>query len=315
MIKKIGVLTSGGDSPGMNTAIYNIVKTGIKNNFEIYGIYDGYKGLYNNKIKLLKYKKILNIHNKGGTILGSSRFPELKEYKIREKIIKNINKKIEALIVIGGEGSYIGAEKLMKMNLPCITIPGTIDNDIYGTDYTIGCFTALNTIVECIDKIEDTNLSHKRISIIEVMGKKCGFLALSSALASSCKYVIIPEIHFEEKKLINKVKKKINKGINNLIIIITENICNIHNISKKIEKYTKKETRAISLGHIQRGGNPSPMDRILAKRMGYFAIQLIKKKQFGYNIGIKNQKIIKYRFVDNKKNNINKINKEFIKII
>ncbi len=316
MKKKIGILTSGGDSPGMNTIIYSIVKKSLQNKFIVYGIYDGYKGLYKNKIKLLNYKDISNIYNKGGTLLGSSRFPEMKNYEIRKKMIKKINNKnIDILIIIGGEGSYIGAKELIKMNLPCITIPGTIDNDIYGTDYTVGCFTALNTIVKNIDKIKDTTTSHKRISIIEVMGKKCGYLAISSALSCSCEHIIIPEIKFKKSILIKNIKNNLNKGKKNLIIVITENIYDIKKLSEFIEKKTKKETRSTSLGHIQRGGCPIFTDRILAHRMGNFAIELIKKNKFNYSIGIKNEKIIKYKFKKKKQKKIKTIQKKLLKLI
>ncbi len=296
MIKNIGILTSGGDAPGMNTLIFNLVKLGIKNNFRLYGIYNGFYGLYNKKIKLLNKKKILNISNTGGTFLKSSRFLKLKNYEIRKKIVKNIKKKIDVLIVIGGEGSYKGASKLNNMNLPCITIPGTIDNDIPGTEYTIGYFTALENIIRAIDNIKDTCLSHNRICILEVMGRKCGNLALSSALACSCDITIIPEIKFNKKKIIKKIiQKNKNNIIDNNIIIITENIYNIKKLAIEIEKKTKIETRAISLGHIQRGGRPIALDRIIAYKMGHYAIKLIKKNKLGQCIGIKNGKIISYK--------------------
>ncbi len=311
MIKKIGILTSGGDSPGMNTFIYNIVKMCSKENFHVYGIFNGFKGLKNNEIKLLNNTDISYILNTGGTFLKSSRFSELKDYKTRKKIIKKIKNKIDILIVIGGEGSYKGALKLNNMNLPCITIPGTIDNDIYGTDYTLGYFTALENIIKAIDNLKDTSLSHNRISILEVMGRKCGNLALSASLACSCKYVIIPEIPFKKNKLIKNI---INNNIkDNNIIIITENICNIKKLAIKIEKKTKIETRSTSLGHIQRGGKPVAYDRILAFKMALHALKLIKENQLGQCIGIKNEKIINYKLKKNIKKN--KINNNLFKLI
>ncbi len=297
MIKNIGILTSGGDSPGMNTLIFNLVKLSIKNNFNIFGIYQGFYGLYNKKIKLLNNKKSLNnISNTGGTFLKSSRFPELKNYKIRKKIIKNIKKKIDVLIVVGGEGSYKGALELNKMNLPCITIPGTIDNDIYGTEYTIGYFTALENITKAIDNLKDTSESHNRIFILEVMGRKCGKLALASSLACSCNLTITPEKKIKKKEIIKKIiQYNKNNIINNKIIIITENIYNIKKLAIEIEKKTKIETRSVSLGHIQRGGKPVALDRIMAYKMGLHAIKLIKKNKLGQSIGIKNNKIINYK--------------------
>ncbi len=295
MIKKIGILTSGGDSPGMNTFIFNIVKLCIKNNFLIYGIYNGFYGLYKNKIKLLNKKNLSNIWNIGGTFLKSSRFTKLKNIKIRKKIIKNIKKKIDILIIIGGEGSYKGAKKLNDMNLPCITIPGTIDNDIKGTDYCIGYFTALETIVNSIDNLKDTSLSHNRICILEVMGRKCGNLAFTSSLACSCELVITPEKKIKKNNIIKKILNTNQNNINNNIIIITENIYNIQKLAKKIEKKTNIETRAISLGHIQRGGKPVALDRILAYKMAFYTIKLIKKNKLSKCIGIKNNKIIHYK--------------------
>ncbi len=292
MIKKIGILTSGGDSPGMNSVIKSIVYKCNKNNIKIYGIYNGYKGLYNNNLILLNNNNVNNIIDKGGTFLGSSRFEKLKEKKIRKKIIKNIKKKIDILIVIGGEGSYYGAYKLNKMNLPCITIPATIDNDILGTDYSIGFYTALETIVNYIDNLKFTLISHKRILILEVMGRKCGNLALNASLCNDNLYLITKK-KINKNKLIYYIKKNIN--INKyIIIIIIENLINIKKFANEIENITKIETRSTSLGYIQRGNKPSAFDRILGFKMGNFAFKLIKKNITGKCIGIKKNKIINY---------------------
>ncbi len=304
MKKNIAILTSGGDSPGMNVVIKIITTNLLKNNINVYGIYNGYKGLYYNNIKLLKKKNVQNIFNTGGTFLKTSRFPELKSIKTRMKIIKNLKKNnISSLVVIGGEGSYLGAKKLIKMNFPCITIPGTIDNDIPGTDYTIGYYTALETIVSSIKKLKDTSQSHNRILILEVMGRKCGDLALASAISEECNFVISPETKFDEKKLIKNIKYKIKNKNKNIIIIITENICNIYKLSQNIEKKTKIETRATSLGYIQRGGIPVTFDKILATRISYYAINMILNNNLNKCIGIKNNVIINYNFIKNK--NIN----------
>ncbi len=313
MIKKIGILTSGGDAPGMNTVINSIVLNSIKNKIKVYGIYNGYYGLFNNKFKLLNKKHILNINNKGGTILGSSRFNLLKTNNINKKIIKKIKSKIDILIIIGGEGSYKGALKLNNLKLPCITIPGTIDNDIYGTDYTIGFSTSLENITKYIDNIKYTIESHNRIMLIEVMGKKCGDLAIFSSIASNCKYFIIPEINYDINNIIFNINKKKNK---NYIIIITENIVNIKKLSIKIENLTNKETRYTSLGYIQRGGIPNTFDRILAHRIGFYTInKLIKKNITGICVGIKKNKIIHYKLKNFKQKKNKKLNKEFLKIV
>ncbi len=314
MNKKIGILTSGGDSPGMNTIIGYLTIFGTNYGFEIYGIKNGFKGLYENKIKIIKKKNIFDFLNKGGSFLGTSRFNEFKNIKIREKAIKNLNKKkIEILIVIGGEGSYIGAKKLIEMNFPCICIPGTIDNDILGTDYTVGYFTALETIVSSIDKITDTTKSHKRISILEVMGRKCGDLALSASISCNCENVIIPEKPFIKENLIKKINKIINQKKDYIIILITENTYNIFKLSKEIEKETKKETRSTSLGYIQRGGCPVAQDRILAAKMAFFSIKMIKNNETCKCIGINKEKIIKYNFIEKKIKK--KINNDLFKLI
>ena len=293
MIKTIGVLTSGGDAPGMNAAIRSIVRTGLNKNLNIFGIYDGYLGLYNNRIIQLSYNSVANIINRGGTFLGSARFPEFYHKSIRLSAIKNLQKKkIDALIIIGGDGSYIGAQKITDMGIPCIGLPGTIDNDIFGTDYTIGYFTALETIVEAIDRLRDTSSSHQRISIVEVMGRFCGDLTLSAAIAGGCEFIILPELPYEKKKLLKEINIVLNKGKKHAIIAITECICDVEKLARYIEQNTKKETRATILGHIQRGGSPVAYDRILASRMGEYAISLLLKGYGGKCVGIKNDKMM-----------------------
>ncbi|WP_343154998.1 6-phosphofructokinase [Buchnera aphidicola (Kurisakia onigurumii)] len=295
MIKKIGVLTSGGDAPGMNAAIRGIVRTGIRKNIEIFGIYDGYLGLYENRMKKLDGYSVSDKINKGGTFLGSSRFQGFLEKKIRKKSILNMkNRGIESLIVIGGDGSYAGALSLIEMNFPCIGIPSTIDNDVSGTDYTIGYFTALETIIESIDKLRDTSSSHQRISIVEVMGRNCGDLTLSAAIAGGCEFLILPEVEYNQEELLNAIQLSIQKGKKHAIIVITENMCNIFNLAKYIEKKTGRETRATVLGHLQRGGKPVAYDRILASRMGEYAIRLLSKGYTKECIGIKNDKLVHY---------------------
>ncbi|CAL4321235.1 6-phosphofructokinase [Buchnera aphidicola] len=292
MIKKIAVLTSGGDSPGMNAAIRSIVRTSYNNKIKVIGILNGYLGLCENKMINLNINTVSNIINKGGTFLGTARYIDFFNKKTRKIAIKNMKKKgIDALIVIGGNGTYAGANELHKMNFPCIGIPGTIDNDVFGTDYTIGYSTALETIVESIDRLRDTSSSHQRISIVEIMGRNCGDLTLSAAIAGGCEFIVIPEIKYNEKKLIKKIKKSLKKGKKHAVIAMTEHICDVKKLAKIIEFHTKKETRATILGHIQRGGAPVAFDRILASKMGFFSINLLLKRKFGKCIGIKNDKI------------------------
>ncbi|MDE5285509.1 MAG: ATP-dependent 6-phosphofructokinase, partial [Buchnera aphidicola] len=203
MIKTIGVLTSGGDAPGMNAAIRGVVRTALSEKIEVFGIYDGYLGLYENRMIKLDRYSVSDIINKGGTFLGSARFKNFCQNEVRLNAVKNAKKrKIDALIIIGGDGSYIGAQKLTQIGLPCIGIPGTIDNDVAGTDYTIGYFTALDTVVEAIDRLRDTSSSHQRISIVEVMGRYCGDLTLSAAIAGGCEFIVLPEINYKKEELV-----------------------------------------------------------------------------------------------------------------
>ncbi|MFI4846838.1 MAG: 6-phosphofructokinase [Candidatus Makana argininalis] len=299
MFKKIGILTSGGDSPGMNAAIRSIVYYGISQKLKIYGIYDGYLGLFKSKIIRLYKSSVLDIINKGGTFLGSARFNEFKKKNNRLISINNlINLGIDYLVVIGGNGSYIGAKKINEMGFSCICLPGTIDNDIYGTDYTIGYFTALETIVRSIDKLRDTSKSHNRISIVEVMGRYCSDLTISATIASGCEFLIFNKLNFNPKEIVIKIKNYINKIKKHAILIITEHICNIYELEKYIEKETGIETRATILGHTQRGGNPVAYDRILASKMGIYTIELILNRYKNCCIGIRNNKIINYNIKD-----------------
>ncbi|URJ25068.1 6-phosphofructokinase [Candidatus Blochmannia ocreatus (nom. nud.)] len=293
MIKKIGVLTSGGDSPGMNAAIRGVVRAGLSEGLEIYGIYDGYLGLFQNRMIRLNHRSVSEIINRGGTFLGSARFPEFKDNSTRIVAINNLNiHHIDALVVIGGDGSYLGAKKLNDAGLPCIGLPGTIDNDVAGTDYTIGYFTALNTIVDAIDKLRDTSSSHQRISIIEVMGRYCGDLTMAAAIAGGCEFIVVPEIEFNENDLVNEIKSGISKGKKHAIITITEHICNIVCLAQYIEQKTGRETRATVLGYLQRGGKPVAYDRILASRMGAYSIELLLQGHTGRCIGIQNEKLV-----------------------
>lgn len=215
MIKKIGVLTSGGDAPGMNAAIRGVVRAALTEGLEVFGIYDGYLGLYEDRMVQLDRYSVSDMINRGGTFLGSARFPEFRDEHIREVAIENMKKRgLDALVVIGGDGSYMGAKRLTEMGFPCIGLHGTIDNDIKGTDYTIGYFTALGTVVEAIDRLRDTSSSHQRISIVEVMGRYCGDLTLAAAIAGGCEFVVVPEVEFSREDLVAEIKAGIAKGKN-----------------------------------------------------------------------------------------------------
>lgn len=299
MIKKIGVLTSGGDAPGMNAAIRGVVRTALSNNLEVYGIQDGYLGLYEGRITKLERTSVSDVINKGGTFLGSARFPQFREADIRAKAIENLQAHgIDALVVIGGDGSYMGAKKLTEMGYPCIGVPGTIDNDIAGTDYTIGYLTAMNTVIEAIDRLRDTSSSHQRISIVEIMGRHCGDLTLMSAIAGGCEYMITPETGLNMEQLVNNVKDGIAKGKKHAIIALTELMMDANELAKVIETETGRETRATVLGHIQRGGRPTAFDRVLASRMGNYAVHLLMEGHGGRCVGIQKDQLVHHDIID-----------------
>ncbi|WP_097356189.1 6-phosphofructokinase [Candidatus Enterovibrio escicola] len=299
MVSKVGVLTSGGDAPGMNAAIRGVVRAALREGLEIYGIFDGFQGLHQNNIEKLNRTSVSDIINKGGTFLGSARFPEFRDKKIREQAILNMKMYgIEALVVIGGDGSYMGAKKLTEMGFPCIGLPGTIDNDVVGTDYSIGFQTALNTVIDAIDRLRDTSSSHQRISLVEVMGRHCGDLTLMASIAGGCEYFITPEIGLNKEQLLSKIEEGISNGKKHAIIAITELMTDVNELAKFIEMKTGRETRATILGHIQRGGQPSAFDRILASRMGAYAVELLIKGEGGRCVGIQREELLHHDIID-----------------
>lgn len=298
MVRKIGILTSGGDAPGMNAAIRSVVKNAHYNNVEIYGIHDGYRGLIEGKIFLMTKKDIKDIVDKGGTILGSARLPEFKEKETQQKAIEQLKKHgIEALVVIGGDGTYRGAMSLIEHGINCVGIPATIDNDISCTDWTIGFNTALQTVVDAIDKLRDTSSSHHRCSVVEVMGNRCGDLALYSGLATGAELVITSETGFDEKQALRELErldKKLHKD--HAIVIVSEKILDVNDFAEKISKKTSFSGRATVLGHVQRGGSPTPQDRILAAKMGEKAVELLLNGIVGHCVCLCNGKMISKQF-------------------
>ncbi|MGX9415855.1 6-phosphofructokinase [Vibrio sp. WJH972] len=299
MVKKIGVLTSGGDAPGMNAAVRAVVREGQHQGLEVYGVFDGYAGLHQNKIKKLERQSVSDVINRGGTFLGSARFPEFKEESVRAEAIENLKKHgIEALVVIGGDGSYMGASKLTEMGYPCIGIPGTIDNDIPGTTYTIGYDTSLNTVVEAIDRLRDTSASHKRISLVEIMGRYCGDLTLRAAVAGGVEFVVVPEQVYDEAEIINRIQAGIDKGKKHALVAVCEHVTDIEALARNIEANTGHETRATILGHIQRGGKPTARDRIIASRMGSYAVKLLIEGHGGRCVGMMNSQMVHHDIID-----------------
>jgi 6-phosphofructokinase 1 len=275
-MKRIGVLTSGGDAPGMNAAVRAVVRTAIYNNIEVMGIIRGYNGLINKNIKPMGISSVSDILQRGGTVIHTARSKEFRAKQGQEKAVNTLNEfNIEGLIVIGGDGSFRGAQKLSELGINTIGIPGTIDNDIPCTDYTIGFDTAVNTALESISKIRDTSTSHERANIIEVMGRNCGNIALFSGLAGGAEAIIVPEKGFNVDEVCEKIVKGKNRGKLHSIVVLAEGAGEAYEVGKQIQHKTGIETRTTILGYIQRGGSPSAFDRILASRMGSMAVDLL----------------------------------------
>jgi len=287
MIRKIGILCSGGDSPGMNAAIRAVTRIALISGIEVVGIKDGYKGLLGQKFITYDRSSVSEILSQGGTKLGSARLPEFKNEETQLEAVRILNEnKIDGLVVIGGDGSYRGAAALSKQGIACIALPGTIDNDIAGTDYTIGFDTALHTVVDCIDKLRDTSSSHHRCSVVEVMGNRCGDLAIYAGICCGAEVVVTPETGYNEEEILDKLHYLENSGKNHAIVIVSEKITDVFALADKINKYTDFAGRATVLGHIQRGGSPTPFDRFLASRMGEKAIDLLIEGVSGHCVGI-----------------------------
>jgi 6-phosphofructokinase 1 len=298
-MKRIGVLTSGGDAPGMNAAIRAVVRKAIYHDIEVYGIKYGYQGLMEGNIEKMEIGSVGDIIHRGGTIIYSARSEEFKTDAGQEKGIEQLKKfGIEGLIIIGGDGSFRGAQKLTEKGYPCIGIPGTIDNDIAGTDFTIGFDTALNTIIEAIDKVRDTATSHKRTYIIEVMGRDAGDLALWAGLADGAESILIPEVKDEFDEVIERLKRGHERGKKHSIIVLAEGVGSGFDYGKRIEETSDLETRVTVLGYIQRGGSPTASDRVLASRLGGYAVDLLRKGEAGRMVGIQNNKLVNHDILE-----------------
>ena len=299
MVKRIGVLTSGGDAPGMNAAIRSVVRAGISNGIEVFGIYNGYAGLVKGDIKKLTDTDVGGIINRGGTFLGSARLPEFKNIEVRELGVEQLKKHgIEALVVIGGDGSYMGAKKLTEMGINCIALPGTIDNDIVSSDFTIGFDTALNTVIDAIDRLRDTSASHARCSVVEIMGRHCGDLTVWSSIASGAEELIVPEKGLNIEEIIAQIEDGKKRRKKHFIVTLAELMTDAHELAKEIEKRTGVETRATVLGHIQRGGAPTAADRVLGSRMGAYALDLLMAGEGGRCVGIRNNKLTHFDILE-----------------
>ena len=296
-INCIGILTSGGDAPGMNAAIRAVTRAAIYNGFRVKGIYRGYKGLVTDEIVEFKTQNVSNIIQLGGTILKTARCAEFKTEEGRRLAYENLQKEgIDALVVIGGDGSLTGARIFAtEYNFPIVGLPGTIDNDLYGTDKTIGYDTALNTIMDCVDKIRDTASSHERLFFIEVMGRDAGFLALNGAIASGCEAAIIPEISTEVDQLAELIEHGFRKSKNSSIVLVAESPVTggAMGLAERVKnEYPQYDVCVSILGHLQRGGSPTAVDRILASRLGAAAIDALMEDQRNVMVGIRNDEIV-----------------------
>ena len=279
MIKTIGVLTSGGDAPGMNAAIRAVVRAGCELGMKVYGINRGYNGLMENDMYEMNLRSVSDIINRGGTVLYSARSPRFKTEEGMQAAIRSCRERgIEGLVVIGGDGSFRGARDLSLRGVPCVALPGTIDNDIGCCDNTIGYDTALCTIMQMVDRIRDTTESHDRCAVVEVMGRGAGYLALASGIACGATSILITEVPYDfDRDVIERMKRTQKSGKVHFVIIVSEAIGGVEEMAKKIQAETGVDTRATVLGHVQRGGSPTANDRILASRMGYHAVQLLKE--------------------------------------
>ena len=278
-MKTIGVLTSGGDAPGMNAAIRAVVRAGCENGFRVMGIRRGYNGLMYGDMYEMNLRSVSNIINRGGTILYSARSPEFKTEEGMQKAI-DVCKQLDmqGVVVIGGDGSFRGARDLSLRGVPCVDIPGTIDNDIACSDYTIGYDTAMNTVMENVDRLRDTSESHDRCSVVEVMGRRAGYIALNSGIACGATTILIPEVDFDfEKDVIERMRRTQKTGKRHFIIIVAEGIGGVNEMAKRIQEETGVESRATILGHVQRGGSPTVRDRVVGSTMGCKAVELLKQ--------------------------------------
>ena len=295
MIKKIGVLTSGGDAPGMNAAVRAVVRSAISKGMEVYGVRRGYTGLISGDIFQMDERSVSDIIHRGGTILYTARCPE---FRTAEGVAKGKARcdelGIEGLVVIGGDGSFRGAADLSAQGVLCIGLPGTIDNDIACTEYTIGFDTAMNTAMEMVDKLRDTSQSHDRCSVVEVMGRGAGHIAVNTGIACGATDIITKEVPYDLNAIAKTMLEKKSKGKQNFVVIVAEGIGHAQEIATALQEKTHIEARATVLGHVQRGGSPTVRDRVEATRMGYYAVELLEQGIGNRVVGIKDSKLVDY---------------------
>jgi 6-phosphofructokinase 1 len=318
-VTKIGVLTSGGDSPGMNACVRAVVRTGLYHNLEVYGVVRGYAGMIDDDIQPMNSRSVANIIQRGGTILKTARSKEFRTPEGRKKAYANLRKRgIDGLVVIGGDGSFNGAQVFSnEFDIPCIGIPGTIDKDIAGTDFTIGFDTAVNTAVEAIDKIRDTADAHDRLFIIEVMGRDAGYIALHSGISTGAEHILIPERKTDIEAMLRSLeeKEKRQKLVNLVVVAEGDDFGGSNEVSKIIrERLPNADVRVCILGHIQRGGAPTCLDRVIASRMGYSAVECLIEGRHNVMVGIVNNRM-HYTPLDKAVKATQKISEEWLKIV
>lgn len=298
-MKKIAVLTSGGDAPGMNAALRAVVRKAIHEGMDVFGVMQGYQGLIDDEMIPLNVGDVGDIIQRGGTILQSARCPDFMTEEGQQLAVKNLQQRgIEGVVVIGGDGSFKGAQRLSELGIPSVGVPATIDNDINGTEFTIGFDSALNTVIEAIDKIRDTASSHDRTFIVEVMGRDAGDLALWSGVAGGAESILIPEEPTDLEEIFSRLRRSYERGKKHSIIVVAEGIMSATELSEKLQKAFGVETRVSILGHMQRGGSPSARDRVIASQYGAKAVELLQRGNAGYAVGMKNHTIVSYPFAE-----------------
>lgn len=292
--KTIAVLTSGGDAPGMNAAVRAVVRTAIANDMRVLGVCCGYEGLIRGDIHPMDLRSVSGMIQDGGTALFTARSPAFMTEEGQMQAVKTCKAfQISGVVVIGGDGSFFGAKALCERGIPCVTIPGTIDNDIACTDYTIGFDTAMNTAVGMVDRLRDTTESHSRCSVVEVMGRRCGDIALETGIAVGATCILVPEIEYRfERDILNRMEFTQKTGKHHFIVVVAEGVGHVSDIAKQIEAYTGIEARATVLGHVQRGGSPTVRDRVVASQMGFQAVKLLQKGAKGRAVVMRGENIL-----------------------
>ncbi|MBQ2746605.1 MAG: 6-phosphofructokinase [Clostridia bacterium] len=295
-MKTIGVLTSGGDAPGMNAVVRSVVRSAIALGMNVKGIRRGYNGLIEGDIIDMNIRSVSEIIHRGGTILFTARSPEFKTEEGIKKAVETCHREgIEGIVVIGGDGSFRGGRDLSLHGIPCVCVPGTIDNDISSTEYTIGFDTAMNTAMEMVDKLRDTTQSHERCSVVEVMGRHAGWIALETGIAVGATSILVPEVEYDlQRDIIDKINRTKATGKKHFIIIVAEGVGKVTELAKEIEEITGVETRATILGHVQRGGSPTLRDRLFASLMGHEAVKLLSQGIGNRVIAYREEKIVNY---------------------